>query len=232
MHKKGESARLSHSYEDSDTQALTTHYVSRRNSKTPRLSATEGDSQRILISSGNIAKNLRFQLFPRSSDAVEQSISSIDQTSIYPDEQQTGNAHRRSVTKIESNRRQSLLRSPSSRYAIPKFPAIGKQSLTSSRPLLNPSSEQTFLSPPISSQSSLPRHKTVTLRGALGAIMPDLYFNSTTNATNDDINEINSTNHIHENEELTTVDEHLHQLHIRIVYDEHRNDLVVNIIKG
>jgi hypothetical protein len=99
-----------------------------------------------------------------------------------------------------------------------------------------PPSEQSFLSPPLSPQASIHLNKNKTLRGALGAIMPDLYFAGTTCATNNDTNGNNGTvaNNSGErmNDELTTVGENLHKLHIRIVYDEHRNDLIVNIIEG
>jgi len=190
---------------------------------------------------GNPGKNIRFQLFPRSSDAVEQSISSVDQSSGVLEEQ-SADPSRRSISKIDSNpttnRRQSLLRSPSSRYAIPKFPVVGKQSSNPIRTSLPPL-EQAFLSPPISPPSSFHTNKNKTLRGALGAIMPDLYFIGTTCATNNDSNgsggiTTNNNGIINEriNDELTTVEENLHKLHIRIVYDEHRNDLVVNIIEG
>jgi len=99
-----------------------------------------------------------------------------------------------------------------------------------------PPTEQVFLSPPMSPQSSLHHNKTKTLRGALGAIMPDLYFTGNTSSTNNDINESSgilvNNNSERINDELTIVEENLHKLHIRIVYDEHRNDLVVNIIEG
>ncbi|CAF4783792.1 unnamed protein product, partial [Rotaria magnacalcarata] len=39
LHKKGETGRLSHSYDDTDTQGITAHYASRSCSKTARLSA-------------------------------------------------------------------------------------------------------------------------------------------------------------------------------------------------
>jgi hypothetical protein len=192
----------------------------------------------------NNLKNIRFQLFPRSSDAVEQSISSVEQSSGIIDEQTSGSS-KRPIAKTDSNqntsvsRRQSLLRSPSSRYAIPKFPVVGKQSSNSIRAsmlLL----EQGFLSPPVSPQSSSHLNKNKTLRGALGAIMPDLYFPSATSTANNDGNE--SSGNIlstgvggvgeRTNDELSVVEENLHRLHIRIQYDDHRNDLVVNIIEG
>jgi hypothetical protein len=233
LHKKGESGRLSHSYEDTDTQAITAHYGSRRSSKAQRLSASGGDNQ---VGSGtNNSKNIRFQLFPRTSDAVEQSISCVDQSSAIIDEQLSGSS-KRSISKTDSNqnanRRQSLLRSPSSRYAIPKFPIVGKQSARSSMPPL----EQGLLSPPISPQTASHQKKNKTLRGALGAIMPDLYFTGNASASNDDSDGnsgmmAGSTSE-RISDELTTVEENLHRLHIRFVYDEHRNDLVVNIIEG
>ncbi len=145
------------------------------------------------------------------------------------------------MTKIDSNqninssRRQSLLRSPSARYAIPRFPIIGKQSNNVARASMVPP-EQGLLSPPISQFN-----KNTTLRGALGAIMPDLYFTGTACATNSDgngnsrmlANSISSSG-IGEriNDDLSTVEKNLHRLHIRILYDEHRNDLIVNIIEG
>lgn len=237
LHKKGETGRLSHSYEDTDAQAITAHYSSRRSSKGGRLSATEGESQSGLISNTNNSKNLRFQLFPRTSDAVEQSITSIDQSSGIIDEQQNGSS-RRSITKVDSNptRRQSLLRSPSSRYTIPKFPIVGSKHSNNLARVSITQSEQGFLSPPMSPQGSSHHHKTKILRGALGAITPDLYFTGSTSRTNNDINGtsgiIADNTMERTNDELTTVDEMLHKLHIRIMYDEHRNDLVVNIIEG
>ncbi len=144
------------------------------------------------------------------------------------------------MTKIDSNqninssRRQSLLRSPSARYAIPRFPIIGKQSNNLARASMVPP-EQGLLSPPNQF------NKNTTLRGALGAIMPDLYFTGTPCATNSDGNENSrmlansiSSGVIGEriNDDVSTVEKNLHRLHIRIHYDEHRNDLIVNIIEG
>jgi len=243
LHKKGETGRLSQSYEDTDKQAIKAHYASRRSSKVSRLSKTEDENQTILLSNTNNSKNIRFQLFPRTSDVFEQSISSVDQ-SLGNFEEQPTSVSRRSSTKADSNqntnpsRRQSLLRSPSSRYAIPKFPVVGKQSSNTMRASMPPL-EQGFLSLPMSPQSSSHSNKNKTLRGALGAIMPDLYFTGTTYAPNNDINGtsgiiINNSGIVNErvNDELSTLEENLHKLHIRIVYDEHRNDLVINIIEG
>ncbi len=238
LHKKGETGRLSQSYEDSDARAISAHYTGRRTSKAPRLSTVDNENRIV-----NQGKNIRFQLFPRSSDAVEQSISSVDQSSgVF--EEQSIETTRRSISKIDSNqnptptRRQSLLRSPSSRYAIPKFPVVGKQSTNAIRTSIPPS-EQAFLSPPMSPQTSFHTNKNKTLRGALGAIMPDLYFIGTACTANNDTNvsggiTTNNNGIINEriNDELTIVEEILHKLHIRIIYEEHRNDLVVNIIEG
>jgi hypothetical protein len=166
----------------------------------------------------------------------------MDQSSGIYEEQAPISSSRRSITKIDSNpnagRRQSLFRSPSSRYAIPKFPIVGKQSSTAIRTSLPPL-EQGLLSPPISPQSYFHPNKNKTLRGALGAIMPGLYYTGTTTATNNDMNVnsgiiANNNSIVSEriNDELTTVEENLYKLHIRIFYDEHRNDLVVHIIEG
>ena len=97
-----------------------------------------------------------------------------------------------------------------------------------------PPLEQGLLSPPMSPTPSSHLNKNKTLRGALGAIMPDLYFTGTTCAANNDGNGNNgmSASNTTGVEELTTVEEILHRLHIRFVYDEHRNDLVVNIVEG
>ncbi|CAF1045211.1 unnamed protein product [Rotaria sp. Silwood1] len=244
LHKKGETGRLSHSYEDTDTQDITAHYTSRSCSKATRLSTTaDGDNQLTLSPSTSNSKNIRFQLFPRTSDAVEQSITSIDQTSGIIEEQLLGSSKRLS-TKVDSNqsintgRRQSLLRSPSSRYAIPKFPVVGKQSINTTRASMQPLG-QGLLSPPISPQFSSHLTKKKTLRGALGAIMPDLYFTGTACATNSDGNGSNGKNLTNNsgvseriNDELSIVQENLYKLHIRILYDEHRNDFVVNIIEA
>ena len=186
-------------------------------------------------------KNIRFQLFPRSSDAVEQSISSVEQSSGIFDEQPSVSS-RRSSTKNDSsqntNRRQSLLRSPSSRYAIPKFPIVGKQSGHAIRTSLPPS-EQAFLSPPMSPQSSIHIKKNKTLRAAMGAITPDLYFTNTSCTTAEDekgnsVTTVNNNGIISErsNDELAIAEENSHRIHIRIVYDEYRNDLIINVIEG
>ena len=182
LHKKGETGRLSQSYEDSDTCAIAAHYAGRRSSKAPRLSSAEQENLGVIP-----GKNIRFQLFPRSS-----------------------------------------------RYAIPKFPVIRKQSASTIRTSLPPF-EQAFLSPPTSPQSSFHSNKSRTLRGALGAIMPDLYFTGSTCTTHNDSHVsggITTTNNGIINDELTTVEEILHKLHIRFMYEEHRNDLIVNIIEG
>ncbi len=259
LQKKGESGRLSHSYDDTDTQAITAHYSGRRSSKAPRLSTVGVEAQAIGLGSSpgtTNSKNIRFQLFPRTSDVVEQSISSVDQSSTASVvaittntttaaagiiEEQTPSSTRRQLSKADSTqptnsgRRQSLLRSPSSRYAIPKFPIVGKQIGNATRASM-PAPEQGLLSPPIVPQATslLTPHKI--LRGALGAIMPDLYFVSTTCAGNNSGNStsgnIGTSLVERPNDELSTVEENLHRLHIRIQYDDHRNDLIVNIIEG
>ncbi|CAF3330093.1 unnamed protein product [Rotaria socialis] len=243
LHKKGETGRLSHSYDDTDAQGITAHYASRSCSKTARLSAADAEYQMQLSPSPINSKNTRFQLFPRSSDAVEQSISSVDQSPGILEEQSSGSS-KRLATKIDSNqnlnsgRRQSLLRSPSSRYAIPKFPVVGKQSGNILRASMQPL-EQGFLSPPISPQFSSHLSKKKTLRGALGAIMPDLYFTGTACAANSDINGnsgtiADSSGGVNEriNDELSIEEEKSCKLHVRTLYDEHRNDLVVNVIEA
>jgi hypothetical protein len=254
LQKKGESGRLSHSYDDTDTQAITAHYSSRRSSKAPRISGAGIDPQALGLGSPpstTNSKNIRFQLFPRTSDVVEQSISSVDQpstTSIVTTtttpgiiEEQTPTTPKKQLTKSDSKenantgRRQSLLRSPSSKYSIPKFPVVGKQTGNITRASIPPP-EQGLLSPPITPQASSSLTKTKTLRGALGAIMPDLYFVSTTCTGNSSSN--NTSGNLgtgfgeRTNDELSTVEENLHRLHIRIQYDDHRNDLIVNIIEG
>lgn len=264
LQKKGESGRLSHSYDDTDTQAITAHYSGRRSSKAPRLSTAAIEAQAIVQSSspgGTIsAKNIRFQLFPRTSDVVEQSISSVEPSSTASMvtstgtgtttlvtgiiEEQTPSSTKKQLIKADSvqnntanvNRRQSLLRSPSSKYSIPKFPIVGKQSNIPTRPSVSPL-EQGLLSPPITPQASSYLIKNKTLRGALGAIMPDLYFVSTTctgnNTGNSTGGNLTTTTFADRStEELATVDENLHRIHIRIQYDDHRNDLIVNVIEG
>ena len=245
LHKKGDSGRLSHSYEDTDTQAISAHYSSRRNSKAPRLSATDVENQAGTLPGTINAKNIRFQLFPRSSDAIERSISSVEQSPSIIEEEQPGSI-KRQLSKIDANqilnagRRQSLLRSPSSRHAIPKFPAVGKQSNSAIRGSVS-GIEQGLLSPPVSPQSSSHRHKHKTLRGALGAIMPDLYFAgaacSPAPSSNDGARRSSTMNNSTDagervNDEMSSVEDNLPKLHIRIQYDDHRNDLIVNIIEG
>ena len=99
-----------------------------------------------------------------------------------------------------------------------------------------PPPELGLLSPPISPKSSSHLKKNKTLRGALGAIMPDLYFPGTTCAANNNGNGINASSPTgigeRVSEELPIVEENSHRLHIRMVYDEHRNDLIINIIEG
>ena len=45
LHKKGETGRLSHSYEDTDTRSITAHYAGRRTSKAQYMPGTDGDTQ-------------------------------------------------------------------------------------------------------------------------------------------------------------------------------------------
>ncbi|CAF1354229.1 unnamed protein product [Adineta ricciae] len=244
--KKAEPGRLSHSYEDTDTQAISTHYAGRRSSKpVPRLSTTDAEYQPAMSSpSGtNNTKNIRFQLFPRSSDAVEQSISSVDQSTSGTEEAPVSSS-KRLLTKVESQqvtnstRRQSLLRSPSTRYVIPKFPVIGRQSISIPRASMI-TIDLGHLSPPLVSQSSSQFSKTKTLRDALGAIMPDLYFTNNTSTANSNGNgnsgmilNNSSTSGERIADDTSTSEENLYRLHLRIHYDEHRNDLVVNVIEA
>ena len=243
--KKGEAGRLSHSYDDTDTPAITAHYAGRRSSKAPRISSAGVDGQVFghnSLAGGPHSKNIRFQLYPRSSDAIEQSISSLDQSLASPiGEEQTLSSSKRTLTKTESvqstnlSRRQSLLRSPSAKYAIPKFPATGKPTVNTARASMLPP-EQGLLSPPVSPQASSHQIKHKTLRGALGAIMPDLYFAGSACAGYGVGRSISglrgSTLGERLSDELPTVEENLHRLHIRIQYDDHRNDLIVNVIEG
>ncbi|CAF2700756.1 unnamed protein product [Rotaria sp. Silwood2] len=250
LQKKGDTTRLSHSYDDTNTQAITAHYAGRRSSKLPRLSTAGIDTQAVGHSSppgGTNAKNIRFQLFPRTSDVVEQSISSVDQssaistvpttTSIVEEQTLSSSSSKRQLTKTDSiqnsntSRRQSLLRSPSSRYAIPKFPIVTKQTGCVAR-ASTPLPEQGLLSPPILPQTSSYLVPNKTLRGALGAIMPDLYFAGTTCTRNSNSTNAGTGCGERTNDELSTVDENIHRLHIRIMYDDHRNDLVVNVIEA
>lgn len=91
----------------------------------------------------------------------------------------------------------------------------------------------------MSPQSSIHVKKNKTLRAALGAITPDLYFANTTCPIYDDQNS-NSVTTVNNNgiisepndDELTMASDPSHQIHIRIVYDEYRNDLIVNVITG
>lgn len=276
--KKCDNGRITHSYDDSNTEVITAHYSGRRASKASRLSATIIEPQGVghnSPSSGTNTKNIRFQLFPRTSDVVEESISNIDPlstvsvpatTSIVEEPSSspspspppppptptaaatatttaaaTASTSKKQLVKTDSiqntntNRRQSLLRSPSSKYAIPKFPIVGKQSGGGTRTSVA-LPEQGLLSPPAQTQTSSLVIPNTTLRGALGAIMPDLYFVGTTcsrNSANISAN-LNIGTGLGEraSEDLSTVDEGIHRLHIRILYDDHRNDLIVNVIEG
>lgn len=247
LQKKGEGGRLSHSYDDNDMQTITAHYSGRRSSKVPRLSNAGIEAQAMgfgLLPNAANAKNIRFQLFPRTSDAIEQSISSIDQpsvttiTGIAEEQSSTSSASKRALSKADSTqpanpgRRQSLLRSPSSKYAMPKFPTVGRQTSAITRASMPPP-EQGLLSPPVSPQATSHLIKNKTLRGALGAIMPDLYFSGSVCAGNS-LGGIAGTAGISEraNDELSIVEENVHRLHVRLQYDDHRNDLIVNIIEG
>jgi hypothetical protein len=223
----------------------------------PRLSTVAVETQAIGLGSppgGINSKNIRFQLFPRTSDVVEQSISSVDQptttSAIIPTtttttpgiaEEQTPSSSKRQLAKTDSvqntntGRRQSLLRSPSSKYAIPKFPISAKQTGNVTRASMPPT-EQGLLSPPITPQAPSLFIKNKTLRGALGAIMPDLYFVGTACPGSNSGNGVSGNIGIgfgeRTNDELSTVEENLHRLHIRIQFDDHRNDLLINIIEG
>ena len=247
LQKKGEGSRLSHSYDDTDTQTITAHYAGRRSSKVPRLSTAGIDAQAIgfgLLPNATNAKNIRFQLFPRTSDAIEQSISSIDQSSvtaitgIAEEQSSTSSASKRPAAKTDfsqtanTGRRQSLLRSPSSKYSMPKFPIVGKQAGAITRASMPPL-ELGLLSPPVSPQATSHLIKNKTLRGALGAIMPDLYFSGSVCAGNS-LGGLSGTAGISErtNDELSILEENVHRLHVRLQYDDHRNDLIVNIIEG
>jgi hypothetical protein len=99
-----------------------------------------------------------------------------------------------------------------------------------------PPLEQGLLSPPIPPQASSHLIKNKTLRGALGAIMPDLYFADTTRSENSSSNctsgNLGTGLGERTNDDLPIVEENSHRLHIRIQYDDHRNDLLVNIIEG
>lgn len=98
--------------------------------------------------------------------------------------------------------------------------------------------EQGFLSPPISSQFSSHLNKKKTLRGALGAITPDLYFTGTVCSNNAGTNEnggvmVASSGSLGERiNDNSLMEEGTSRLHIRTLYDEHRNDFIVNIIEG
>ena len=152
---------------------------------------------------------------------------------------------KRSLSKTDANqpintaRRQSLLRSPSSRHAILKFPAVGKPSSSLARASIA-AIEQGMLSPPMTPQVASQTKKTRTLRGALGAIMPDLYFASQSRSMDASNNgasvqprsSIAGVGERMANDELSPVEEDSHQLHLRIQYDDHRNDLLVHVIEG
>ena len=117
-----------------------------------------------------IRKIFDFNYFPRTSDIVEQSISSVDPPSIVSGvttttsvttgilEEQTSFSSKRPLTKTESiqtantGRRQSLLRSPSSKYSIQNFLSlVNQQAISIDLPCHH--FEQGLLSPPISLQA-------------------------------------------------------------------------------
>lgn len=232
IHKKVDGSRLSHSFEDSDTQAISAYYSHRKNSKGGRLSANDITIPTNHLTTSNSSKNIRFQLYPRSSDAIERSISSIDQsTGII--EEENFNSSRRPSARSESNpnpnsgRRQSLFRSPSSRHAIPKFPAVGRSSNSFLRSSIS-NTEQTLLLPPVSSGTSSNRQQEKTIRAALGAVIPDPYFIQTTCPNLQQLTDVEES----QQNESTEPDEHLQKLRVRISFDEHRNDLLVNVVEG
>ena len=189
-----------------------------------------------------IQKAFDFNYFLVStSDIVEQSISFVDQISITGAADKQVSSPEQQLTQADSNRTtnagrgQSLLRSPSSKYAVPKFPAVGKQLSDTVRVSIT-KPEQGLLLPPVVSTMALQQKEKRTLRGALGAITPRHHFvgktwieDKTNNGTQG-----GSRSGFDErmNDELLTMGENLHQLHIRIVYDDHQNDLIVNVIEG
>lgn len=244
LQKKSETGRLSHSYDDTDTQAITAHYAGRRSSKTPRLSTTGVDPQLLPPNSPPTTangKNLRFQLNSRTSDVVEHSVLTIDpsvQTQITNITEETSPSSKKNLAKSESaqvnvsGRRQSLLRSPSSKYTMPKYPAVGKSTNVMTRVSMPPL-EQGLLSPPVSPQASHHFIKTKILREPLGAIMPDLYFTGSVCSGNSISGSgISATISDRMTDELSTVEENVHRLHVRLIYDDHRHDLIINIIEG
>ncbi|CAF0752931.1 unnamed protein product [Adineta ricciae] len=252
LHKKGEGGRLSHSYDDTDTQAITAHYSSRRSSKAPRLSTAGVVDQRMieLACQANTAngKNVRLELFPRTTDVIEQSISSVEPASINSITatntivedlaQQQGTSLKRQLTKADSIQSSTMnpSHSPSRSPSSCKYKTLSKQSSSITRASMPPS-EQSLLSPPISLQSTSRLMKHKSLRGALGAIMPNLYFVDTPCSGNSTCKSINATSALaaftdRTNEDLSIVEEDLHRLHIRIQFDDHRNDLLVNIIEA
>ena len=115
---------------------------------------------------------------------------------------------------------------------MPKFPIVGKQPSNNTRASMPPP-DQILLSPPVSPQPPVHLMKNKTLRGALGAIMPDLYFTGSVCAGNS-IGGWSGLAGFAERsaDELSTVEENVHRLHVRLQYDDHRNDLIVNIIEG
>lgn len=238
---------MSHSYDDTDTQAIAAHYSGRRSSKAPRLSTTGTVDPQIIElarqASAENARNIRFELFPRTTDVVEQSISSLEpSTSVIAEEQPLIPPAKRQLTSGNSiqsanpGQPDSSVRSPPlSKSAAAKYAQLIRQGESVARASM-PSSEQSLLSPPLSRQSTSHLIKTKTLRGALGAIMPNLYFVDTACTGNVCCNNIHVGTGAacvdRPNDESSGVGENPSRLHIRIQYDDHRNDLLVHVIEG
>ncbi|CAF1369584.1 unnamed protein product, partial [Didymodactylos carnosus] len=187
--------------------------------------------------SGLVTKSIRFKLFPNS-DTVEQFIANDMVTSVEFNQSTTTKSQLRktnSATQQVTNSRQSLLRSPSARYTIPKFPVRQKSSTISPRVSVAEwnSRDTSLLSPPekdiinqrsksFNSNGNILTIKQMntesTLRGALGAVSPDMYMQRSRVGFLD--------------EDTPIFEENLKKLRLRIQYDDQGNDLIVNIIEA
>ena len=114
---------------------------------------------------------------------------------------------------------------------------MGKQTSSMTRASA-PQPEQGLLLPPLPSQAPSHSLQNKTMRGPLGAIMPDLYLvgstcvRSSTGSSNIGSIMGNVIDERTSDDISAIINENLHQLHIRTMYDDHRNDLIVNIIEG
>ncbi|CAF1357324.1 unnamed protein product, partial [Didymodactylos carnosus] len=253
LHKKSET-RMSQSYDDNDAKAVRKHYT-RRESRVhnkPRLS-TANCVNINEIEEGT--KAIRFKLFP-DSDTVEKSISNI----MPPLESEQPQLKTNSATGASSITctRQSLLRSPSARYAIPKFPISNpikaQTSVTSPRvsiaewtaPLIGKVvnyCDQGLLSPPSltggEKETLSLRSKSISTTTNESALLSLKQQFHVERALRGALGSISPDMYMQRggkggflDDEAAIVKENSRKLHLRIQYDDHRNELIVNVIEA